>query len=550
MRCFARKMVLAMLFAFGWLVAAPAQGQYQELTARLPVSGNTLVLIDAGRIYASPLARREHWQADHARGVTAGGVLLPPGAQRLAAAANLDLEFLEPLWEAGVLKLAAVPPLAGIAKAEHGTLDEIHGHEALFLPNDSCIVAFDNQHLGVIAPANRQRVALWLDFDPAKSGTTLAPYLKEALAAEAEHPSAIALAFNLEHTVSAATIKTHVAEWSGDRLMGVTPEDLATMLTSLRGAMVQIHMGESIVGRVRIDFAASGARLVPIAKDLVLETLAGSGAMVPELRDWDLKMEEKAIVLQGAASAQAVERALSIVQLPLAPLERGPVPAATAVAAPISASETSVKAAPAPAPPVVSHEPLTPAGASAKYFHAVRRLLADLRQDKNDAVSMGQIGLWYDTYARKVDMLPPAQVDAALLDYGATVANDLRSASTAVKQGGIDAHQREMQITPLNTTTARFSRPNYGGYGGYGGGYSRYGYHRGYNRYGSGRYGGYGGVIGTYYFQSRNLSSERRKVRADERSKMAKSVVSILADIDTATAKVRQEMVEKYGSGF
>src|SRR5436305_1481342 len=93
-------------------LVAPALAQYQDLAAHLPTSGNTLIMIDATRVYASPLAKREHWQDDHVRGVTAGGMLLPSGTVRMAAAANLDLEFLEPLWEAGVLKLSALPPLA------------------------------------------------------------------------------------------------------------------------------------------------------------------------------------------------------------------------------------------------------------------------------------------------------------------------------------------------------------------------------------------------------------------------------------------------------
>jgi hypothetical protein len=537
------------------LGAAPALAQFADLVSHLPTTGNTLVLIDAARIYSSAMARREHWQADHARGVTAGGLLLPPGTERLAAAAKLDLEFLEPLWEAGVLRLAAAPRVDEIAKAEHGTLDEINGHSAVILPGDACLVTFDAQHLGVISPANRQRVAQWLDFNPDKSDTPLPAYFQRVLADDNKHPAAIVIAFDLAHAVSSAVIKTHVAQWSGERLSGVTTDDLAAMLTSLQGATIEVHVGEEMVGRLRVGFAANVSRLAPIAKDLVLETLAGSGAMVPELRDWEVKAEEHAITLQGRVTPRAIERVLSIVQLPLSTLEHHVAPPAASagpIAAPIVpiASKSPAPAAaavviPKPASPPAPPAPLTPASASSNYFRAVRRLLGDLKEDRKESTSMGQIGLWYDTYARKIDMLPQSQVDPALLDYGSQVANDLRSAATAVKQGGINAHQREMQITPLNTTTARFSRPNYG-YGGYGS--SRYGYHRGYRGYGG--YGRYGGVIGTYYFQSRNVSSERRKVRADERAKMATSVVQILSEIDTATAKVRQEMIEKYASGF
>ena len=64
-------------------------------------------------------------------------------------------------------------------------------------------------------------------------------YLKRVLAAEAEHPSAIALAFNLQHAVPAGVVKTHVAEWSGDRLKDVAADDLAAMLTSVKGALIR-----------------------------------------------------------------------------------------------------------------------------------------------------------------------------------------------------------------------------------------------------------------------------------------------------------------------
>ena len=202
----------------------------------------------------------------------------------MAATASLDLEFLEPIWEAGVLKLASAAKLADIAAPSHGNMDDVNGHQALFLPDDSCLVAFDGQHLGVMTPANRQRVAQWLAYDPAKSSIAMPAYLKRVLAAEAEHPSAIALAFNLQHAVPAGVVKTHVAEWSGDRLKDVAADDLAVMLTSVEGGLLQIHINDQMMGRLRIDFATNVRRLAPIAKELVLETLAGTGAMVPDLR--------------------------------------------------------------------------------------------------------------------------------------------------------------------------------------------------------------------------------------------------------------------------
>ena len=79
-----------------------------------------------------------------------------------------------------------------------------------------------------------------------------------------------------------------------------------------------------MMGRLRIDFATNVRRLAPIAKELVLETLAGTGAWSRDLRTWDLKMEDQAIVLQGNRHVAGYERALSIVQLPLSPLQRSP----------------------------------------------------------------------------------------------------------------------------------------------------------------------------------------------------------------------------------
>ena len=52
---------------------------------------------------------------------------------------------------------------------------------------------------------------------------------------------------------------------------------------------------------------------------------------------------------------------------------------------------------------------------SQTYFKSITRLLDDLRRQKPTAKTIGQVGLWLDKYARKIDRLSVLNVDDDLV---------------------------------------------------------------------------------------------------------------------------------------
>ncbi len=103
--------------------------------------------------------------------------------------------------------------------------------------------------------------------------------------------------------------------------------------------------------------------------------------------------------------------------------------------------------------------------ASQEYFKTITTMLDDLggKRKTTEFVTWGQVGLWFERYARKIDNLPILNVDNELLDYGVFVADSLRQSETAMKGIGAKSGYRKTQLS--NTTGGSY----YGGYGyGYG----------------------------------------------------------------------------------
>ena len=69
-----------------------------------------------------------------------------------------------------------------------------------------------------------------------------------------------------------------------------------------------------------------------------------------------------------------------------------------------------------------------------------------VRQRKGiDVKTLGQLAMWIDQYARKIDRLPLVNVDKDMQDYSAEIAGLLRKMSAGYKGYGIRSGAREAQ---------------------------------------------------------------------------------------------------------
>src|SRR5262245_41132488 len=80
----------------------PTRAQFDELLAKIPASANAVALLDAQRLFTSPIGVREGWKDKYEQSFAAGLVTMSPDTQRLVLGAEFDYEFMKPKWEAAV----------------------------------------------------------------------------------------------------------------------------------------------------------------------------------------------------------------------------------------------------------------------------------------------------------------------------------------------------------------------------------------------------------------------------------------------------------------
>jgi hypothetical protein len=173
-------------------------------------------------------------------------------------------------------------------------------------------------------------------------------------------------------------------------------------------------------------------------------------------------------------------------------------------------------------------EELTVALASQEYFKTVETMLEDLqgKRKSTEFVTWGQVGMWFERYAKKIDNLPILNVDNELLDYGAFVSDSLRQSETAMKGIGAKSGMRKSQLGNYYTTQS-------------------YGV-AGVNRWGN--------VAGAYRWSTQeDLAAKGQaeaQVRTQERISGNANAHFIMQGIDQATSAVRRTMTQKYKMEF
>ena len=115
-----------------------AVGPFHILVHHLPDDANTLVLFNVEAIMATPLAQKEKWRERHDNMFTSGLILVPPQANQFAMASQMDVETMQPHWNAAVANVTYEPQMLKVTERYGGNVDEIDGQDAAVLPNERC----------------------------------------------------------------------------------------------------------------------------------------------------------------------------------------------------------------------------------------------------------------------------------------------------------------------------------------------------------------------------------------------------------------------------
>ncbi len=482
-----------------------AFAQFGDLIKRVPERANTLVLLNVDQIHNTPLAKKEGWREKHEKQFASGLVILPPHASKFVMAAQMDFEHMQPQWETALLDLKYEPSIPKIAAKLGGTVDNIGDRSTAVLPHDVYVVKFGPRFGAIAAPANRQNVAHWINQIYSNSLPPLSAYLQEAVRF-AEGGAPIIMAMDFTNVFSPAFVRSRLETSETLKGQDVDLDQLSEVLASIRGVSLGITINESRYGAIKVDFEKDATILGDFAKPLLLETLARQGAMIDEFQDWQVKVDGTQIQIGGVLFESGMRRIMSILDAP---------PSLHAAAQESTGTDEESK------------EKMM-ALATKQYFQSVVSLLDDLRgkRKSEDFVTWGQVGMWFEKYARKIDRMPLLNVDPEMLDFGAFVADSLRQAENAMKGIGAQSGYRKTQL-PNYYNVQTYARPV---------GVTRWGVH-----------GAYG------YRATEDLSAKGQaesRIRTQERIRGNMSANMTVQGVEAATADIRRRMTQKYQMEF
>ncbi len=488
-------LAVCLLVVGNFLAPDRAAAQFDALAAKIPSTANAIVLLDAQRVMASPIAQKEGWKEKYEEAFASGLVSISPDTRHMVLGAQIDYQTMQPQWEVVVADFSEEHSIAEITRITKGTPDQFGDLPAVSLSDDSYCVQLAPMRLGVMSPANRQSVSRWLREVGSRTEPGLSPYLKGTLTAS--QTSQVVVAFDLEDAVPPELIRMKLAGCATLDGKNIDLDAATKALSSIRGLVLEVAVTEGSFGRLMVHFDSDASILAPFAKPMILEVLGNLGAMIDDIKEWKATTEPMKFTLNGTLSQEGRRRVLSLIDSPVAAL------IATNKSRSMSEQPESSKAA----------------YATKTYFDAITKIRDDLREKAKDVKTFGQHAMWLDNWARRIDRLPILNVDPEMLAYGRYTTQRMRDASAALKGIGINSAARGAQVYQQYSASG-------GGYAGYGGG-------------------GYG-----YNVQWNNVQGQRRAISAQEKASGATTARGIAAEMDNETVKVRQAMTQKYQINF
>jgi hypothetical protein len=298
--------------------------------------------------------------------------------------------------------------MRGLAAREGGTSDEIVGQLAVLSPRDVYFTHLPGSTLVAVFPADRQYTARYLKSALAKKTGDLSAYLKKAAGQAGENTVTIAL--DLEDVVDRTVLKASLpASPSVAKVPTVDVEMLATFLSNIKGLTFSARIGETITGRLSIEFAVEPARFRKTLPDLFRELLDTQGVAIDGFDSWKVEFADNIMTFSGSLAPPDLKRIVSLFAFPS---------------------------------PASELEPLTKgneatAGASRRYLAAVDVVLADIAKTK-ESPNYEKMALWHDKAADQIQQLSRRNVDPVAVDAALDAAKRLRAIGSSLRGVPID----------------------------------------------------------------------------------------------------------------
>jgi hypothetical protein len=467
-----------------------AQSNFEGLGKWVPSSANCLVMVNSEDVFASAIAKAQNWGKDRSAAFRSGASFFPPTTQRILMASQIDFQYMDSSWLAGVFrKKGDAINIVEVSKRIKGNIETIANKQALLLPNHSYLVQIDDQTLVTMTPADRQRTTRWIN-DKLMGELDVSPYLEQAVKF-ADQNAQVIVAFDLQGVIGDKDLLKRLRDSKAVNEASV--EMHAKTLSMIRGLTLGVTVNDKITGSVKIDFKESPGSLLPVAKDILIAALKKNGMMIDDIESWMVSAGPKEIRLSGSLSPEGLSQIGSLIHQPLIDDFTG------------AGDEGSLGAVDTKA---------NTATKSLQYFGDIQHVLTMIR--RKDLGQLNTYSKWFSRYSRQLDAIPILGVDPVMVDYGTYVANSFRDVS-----GGLNADDLSRS---KSVASQGFSGPGSRSF--------NYGY-------------GYGTVSSRQY--TRN---SRRSAGAISTQSGANNAKNIMRELEAETAKVSRAMTEKYQIQF
>ncbi len=467
-----------------------AQSNFEELGKWVPSSANCLVMVQAEEIFGSAIAKQEDWGKNRSNAFRSGASFFPPTTQRLLIASQIDFEFMESVWLAGVFRnKGPAINIVDVSKRVQGNIETIANKSALLLPNQSFLVQIDDSTLVTMTPADRQRTTRWVT-DKLRGEINVSPYLEQAVKF-ADQNAQVIVAFDLGGVIGESAI---VKRLKDSKVVSESSVEMhAKTLASLTGLTLGVTVRDKITGSIKIDFKENPGSLLPVAKDILIAALKKNGLMIDDIGSWMVSAGPNEIRLTGSLSSEGLRQIGSLIHQPLIDDFTG-------------AGDEGSLGAQDPAANMATK--------SLQYFGDVQSVLEMIR--RKDLGQLNSYSKWFDRYSRQLDAISILGVDPVMVDYGTYVANAFRDVS-----GGLNS-----------SDLARTKSVQEQGFSGPGSQTFNYGY-------------GYGTISSRQYTRNSRRAASEIATQAG-----ANDAKDIMREIEAETAKVSRAMTEKYQIEF
>ncbi|RMF88809.1 MAG: hypothetical protein D6741_18600, partial [Planctomycetota bacterium] len=311
--------VLSCCLAAG--TSANAQ-EFRTLAGLLPDHANAIVLLNIEKMLSSPYGQEQGWTENLDEAFRDGLARVPSSAEKVVLAGELDLEFMQPVWNAMLIKTKHPIDYTRLAKEKGAEFDQIDVFKALRMPTDGFAIFAKPDLVGVLSPANRQWAVRWArKMQSGGDFTSLSPYLRRAASYSDDAGSEIIMALDLDGVVSAVEVRKNLEESNALEGTGLDVAQTAELLASVKGIRFGIRIGDKPSGMAAVDFGADATALKPVAKKLFDNLINRAGIRIADFDQWQANAQGTEVTLSGYFSESGLRRILSVSDSPETPAD-------------------------------------------------------------------------------------------------------------------------------------------------------------------------------------------------------------------------------------